>query len=41
VYCEATVDVSTVGQWVGRIKKAETGEEALYCKLWSGHPALQ
>jgi len=38
MYCEATVDVSTVGQWVGRIKEAITGEDALYDKLWSGHP---
>jgi len=32
------MDVSTVGQWVGRIKEDETGEAALYGKLWSGHP---
>jgi len=32
------VDVSTVGQWVRRIKEDETGEAALYGKLWSGHP---
>lgn len=38
MYYEATVDVSIVGQWVGRIKEAEKGEETLYGKLWSGHP---
>jgi len=38
VYREATVDVNTVGQWVGRIIEDETGEAALYGKLWSGHP---
>ena len=38
MYGEATVDLSTVWQWVGRVKEDETGEAALYGKLWSGHP---